>query len=131
MAHATLILDSLPDVAWFPLVCAGLASLLFWALCRLRLSRITARLNHQLEVQIQQRQRIAQELHDTLLQGFTGVGLKLEAITNQLPDSLQSTKEQLQRIMEQSDQYLAAARRSVWELCAIPEFEKARKHQGE
>src|SRR5262249_42610507 len=36
---------------------------------------------------VAERTRIAQELHDTLLQGFTGIGLKLDAITNGLPDS--------------------------------------------
>jgi PAS domain S-box-containing protein len=65
---------------------------------------------------ISERNRVAQELHDTLLQGFTGIGLRLDAITNTLPPSLASTKEQLQKILEQSDEYLTEARRSVWQL---------------
>jgi signal transduction histidine kinase len=55
-------------------------------------------------------------LHDTLLQGFTGVGLKLDAVTNALPPSLAATKEEMQKILEQSDEYLSEARRSVWQL---------------
>lgn len=65
---------------------------------------------------ITERNRVAQELHDTLLQGFTGMGLKLDAIANGLPPSLAATKEQLQKILEQSDEYLTEARRSVWNL---------------
>jgi signal transduction histidine kinase len=63
-----------------------------------------------------ERTRLAQELHDTLLQGFTGVGLKLDAVTSSLPPSLSATKEQIQKILKQSDEYLSEARRSVWQL---------------
>src|SRR5260370_35386651 len=63
-----------------------------------------------------ERASIVQELHDTLLQGFTGIGLKLEALTHGLPASLVGEKEQLKRMLEQSDEYLVEARRAVWEL---------------
>jgi signal transduction histidine kinase len=72
---------------------------------------------------VAERTRLAQELHDTLLQGFTGIGLKLDAVTSSLPSSLAATKEQLQKILEQSDEYLVEARRSVWELRS-PSLEK-------
>ena len=65
---------------------------------------------------LSERTRLAQELHDTLLQGFTGVGLKLDAVTSSLPPSLAATKEQIQKILKQSDEYLSEARRSVWQL---------------
>jgi signal transduction histidine kinase len=65
---------------------------------------------------VAERTRIAQELHDTLLQGFTGVGLKLDALTNGLPLSLETTRTQLLKLLEQSDEYLVEARRAVWEL---------------
>jgi signal transduction histidine kinase len=72
------------------------------------------------EVQCQavmaERRRIAQELHDTLLQGFTSLGLKLDTVTNGLPPSLAGTREQLQKILARSDEYLVEARRAVWEL---------------
>jgi len=72
---------------------------------------------------VAERTRIAQELHDTLLQGFTGVGLKLDALTSSLPPSLDNTREQLQKLLEQSDEYLVEARRAVWELRS-PSLEK-------
>ncbi len=65
---------------------------------------------------IAERNRVARDLHDTLLQGFTGIGMKLEAMASSLPPSLASTREQLQKILEQSDEYLTEARRSVWGL---------------
>lgn len=66
--------------------------------------------------QQEERKRIAQELHDTLLQGFTGIGLKLEALVSSLPPSLAPFKAQVLKLLEESDQYLAEARRAIWEL---------------
>jgi len=63
-----------------------------------------------------ERTRIAQELHDTLLQGFTSVGLKLDTLITGLPASLDTTKQQFEKILNQSDEYLVEARRAVWEL---------------
>jgi signal transduction histidine kinase len=63
-----------------------------------------------------ERTRIAQELHDTLLQGFTSVGLKLDTLTNNLPSSLEATKQQYRKILAQSDEYLLEARHAVLEL---------------
>lgn len=65
---------------------------------------------------VAERKRIAQELHDTLLQGFTAFGLRLDALSNALPPSLATTKEQMQKLLEKSDEYLLEARRAVWEL---------------
>jgi signal transduction histidine kinase len=70
----------------------------------------------QLEAQLNERKRIAQDLHDTLLQGFTGIALKLDALTNSLPPELSQTKEQLQKLLQQTDEYLADARRCIWQL---------------
>jgi signal transduction histidine kinase len=87
-----------------------------YGLHRIRLARISARMNLLVEIQSKERKRIAQELHDTLLQGFTGIGLKLDAVTHGLPPSLTATKEQLQNLLEQSDEYLVETRRAVWKL---------------
>src|SRR5262245_695113 len=69
-----------------------------------------------LATQQTERKRIAQELHDTLLQGFTGVALKLDALTNSLPPELSQAKRQLETILQQTDEYLADARRCIWKL---------------
>jgi|SRR6185503_1340565 len=63
-----------------------------------------------------ERKRIAQELHDTLLQGFTGIALKLDALSTSLPPALQKAKRQLRQTLEQMDHYLGETRRSIWNL---------------
>lgn len=104
------------ETAWFPALCALPLALALWGIYRLRLSRITAGMRQQLEVQIKERKRIAQELHDTMLQGFIGIGLQLDAVANELPDSLPTVRERLRKILVRSNQCLDEARRSVWEL---------------
>ncbi len=102
--------------AWFLLFCSLLAMLAIWGMHRLRLAQQSARMNLRLESQAIERKRIAQELHDTLLQGFIGIGLKLDAIATSLPESLSVVRDQLRKILDQSDQYLTEARRSVMKL---------------
>ena len=70
----------------------------------------------ELAVQQEERKRIAQELHDTLLQGFTGIALKLDALTTSLPPALSKTKQQLLQALEQMDHCLGETRRSIWNL---------------
>jgi signal transduction histidine kinase len=70
----------------------------------------------QLAAQQDERKRIAQELHDTLLQGFTGIALKLDALTTSLPPALSKTKQQLLQALEQMDHYLEETRLSIWNL---------------
>jgi len=53
----------------------------------LRLRQMTARLQSRFDVRIAERERIARELHDTLLQGFQGLMLQIKAGVNQLPDA--------------------------------------------
>jgi len=69
-----------------------------------------------LDAQQDERKRIAQELHDTLLQGFTAIALKLDALTTSLPPALSETKQQLLQALEQMDHYLGETRRSIWNL---------------
>ncbi|HXB60359.1 MAG TPA: histidine kinase, partial [Candidatus Acidoferrales bacterium] len=79
---------------------------------------ITARKESEVQFKavLSERTRLAQELHDTLLQGFTGIGLKMEAFCNHLPPDLATSKQQMQKILKQSDEYLDEARRSIWQL---------------
>lgn len=67
----------------------------------------------QVAAQEDERKRIARELHDTLLQGFTGIALKLDALTTALPPAQSKTKEQLRLALEQMEHYLGETRRSI------------------
>jgi signal transduction histidine kinase/ligand-binding sensor domain-containing protein len=104
------------ETASFLALCLAAIALGVFGVYRMRLRRLAERMDLQLAAEQNERRRIAQELHDTLLQGFTGVGLKLDALTTSLPASLNGTKEQFQKTLQQIDQYLTEGRRSIWKL---------------
>ncbi|MBC7927191.1 MAG: hypothetical protein H7039_16200 [Bryobacteraceae bacterium] len=96
---------------WFYAVCLALVALAGWSLYRRRIAQV--RREHALV--LAERERIARDLHDTLLQGFTGVTLRLEAIAkNSKPP--ESTGEQIRHVLLQAEQYLREARHAVWDL---------------
>lgn len=75
--------------AWFQTLAFGLltgvASLcLLWVAYRLRISCTAERLRERHRARIAERDRIARELHDTLLQSTEGLILKLHSVVNQL-----------------------------------------------
>jgi signal transduction histidine kinase len=61
-----------------------------------------------------ERNRVAREVHDTLLQGFTGVVLHLVALARRAEPSPQ--REELEQIIDQGETCLAEARNAVWNL---------------
>ena len=68
------------------------------------------------EIQAEERRRVARELHDTVLQEFTGVALQLQAIAQALDGTPLSAKPRLLRVLEQVDGALRDARRAIWGL---------------
>jgi PAS domain S-box-containing protein len=62
-----------------------------------------------------ERTRLAREIHDTLLQGFTGVALKLLAATNRVTAPPEAAAE-LREVISLAQKTLADARRAVWDL---------------
>src|ERR1700730_15376717 len=58
------------------------------------------------EEQLAERTRIAQELHDTLLQGFFAVSMQLHASVNQLPANCAASKPRFSRILQAMDRVL-------------------------
>ena len=55
------------------------------ALYRFRLHQVTGQLNLRFHERLAERTRIAQELHDTLLQGFLSASMQVHVATDQLP----------------------------------------------
>lgn len=56
-----------------------------WVTYRLRVRQLTADLHARLDARLSERERIARELHDTLLQGFQGLILRFQAVANRMP----------------------------------------------
>jgi signal transduction histidine kinase len=70
---------------WFRSTLAVLLASIVFVFYRLHLHRLTQQLNLRFEERLAERTRIAQELHDTLLQGFLSASMQLHVADDQLP----------------------------------------------
>jgi len=65
---------------------------------------------------LEERQRMAQEIHDTLAQGFTSIVLQLEAADQALPEDLGAVEERIHKARDTARTNLEEARRLVMAL---------------
>lgn len=100
---------------WFKLLIAVLAFGVLALAVRLRIRQVTARLQTQFDVRIAERERIARELHDTLLQGFQGLVLRFQAVTNRLPAD-HGLRGSLDDALDRADAVLVEGRARVRDL---------------
>jgi signal transduction histidine kinase/ligand-binding sensor domain-containing protein len=69
----------------FITLCALASVALLWLLYTLRLRQVSSRFRILLHERLDERERIARELHDTLLQGFQGLMLHFRSIAERMP----------------------------------------------
>ena len=100
---------------WFKLIVA--AALLTLALVAYvwRLRWETARIRRQFEIRTAERERIARELHDTLLQGVQGLVLRVQSVTNTLPAG-GDARGALEQTLDRADVVLKEGRARVRDL---------------
>ena len=67
-----------------------------------------------LQARVGERTRVARDLHDTLLQSFQGLMLRLQLVEDLLPDG--KAKDQLEQSLQRADQAIAEGRRAVYDL---------------
>lgn len=95
--------------------------LLSWLILRVRVRRISARLRCQYESRLSERERIARQLHDGLLQGIQGLLLQVQAAADRLaPDD--PARAALDAALDRGEDLLLAGRDRVFELrvSAVP-----------
>jgi ligand-binding sensor domain-containing protein/signal transduction histidine kinase len=107
--------------AWFLWICAALALTVVLAAYRMRLRQVHSRFRAVLE----ERNRVAREMHDTVIQGCAGVSALLEAASIGTEESA-SKRELLDGARRQVRATVDEARRAVWNLrqsgAAMPEI---------
>jgi signal transduction histidine kinase/ligand-binding sensor domain-containing protein len=100
---------------WFLLLAAALLAALIYLLYRLRLRRLRS----QFTAVLQERSRVAREIHDTLAQSFIGVSVQLELATQLLAQQkVEAARHQLEQTGAYVREGIAEARRSIWDLRA-------------
>src|SRR4029077_16605326 len=75
------------QTSWFRIAAGMLGSLAVFLIYRLRMRTVAARMNMRFEERLAERTRIAQELHDTLLQGFLSASMQLHVADDRLPEN--------------------------------------------
>jgi signal transduction histidine kinase/ligand-binding sensor domain-containing protein len=83
---------------WFRVLVPLACLLLLFGLYRLRMYRLVRGMNQRFQERLSERTRIAQELHDTLLQGVLSAAMQLDVAEDQLPED-SPVKPRLQRVM--------------------------------
>ncbi|MBL9125169.1 MAG: hypothetical protein JNG90_16145, partial [Planctomycetaceae bacterium] len=99
---------------WFLPLCLGAVGGAAWFGYRWRVRWIKSRL----QAIATERSRIARELHDTLMQGFSGVTMEMQALLTRLPPS--PNRDALQEIIGDAGNCLREARRSIAGLRSAP-----------
>nr|WP_240147955.1 sensor histidine kinase [Luteibacter yeojuensis] len=109
------------QMPWFFLLCIVLVALLIWIAFLIRLRRIAFQLRARLQERHAERERIARELHDTLLQSTQGLTMRFQAIANRVPPG-EPLRVAMESALDRADQALVEARDRVRDL---------RTHAGE
>jgi ligand-binding sensor domain-containing protein/signal transduction histidine kinase len=113
--QAWLGIDWRPHVyrtGWFLALCAALTLTTVWSAYRFRLSQVHDRFDAVLE----ERNRIAREIHDTVIQGCASTSALLEAVVSLDLDEAGPGRALLDSARDQVRETIDEARRAVWDL---------------
>jgi signal transduction histidine kinase len=88
------------ETNWFLVLCAAVFLVLLWMTYQWRVLQMQHQFEVTLEARVSERTRIARELHDTLLQSFQGVLLRLAIVSQLLRERPIEAKESLDSTME-------------------------------
>jgi signal transduction histidine kinase len=100
--------------SWFLPLCAALLGLAAWLVYQLRIRR----LREHFGLILAERNRIARELHDTLMQGFSGITMEMQALAARLRSPEEHST--LMDIIRDAGNCLRETRRSVGGLRSAP-----------
>jgi ligand-binding sensor domain-containing protein/signal transduction histidine kinase len=98
---------------WFRLSCMFVFLALLAGLYRLRVRQLAGQFNLRLEERVNERTRIARDLHDTLLQSFQGLMLKFRVLAFLLPDRPTEARKMLEEVIEQARAAITEGRDAV------------------
>lgn len=94
---------------WFRVAVLAAVLIALGALYQLRLRQVARQVRGRMEERLEERERIARDLHDTLLQGVQGLILKFHAISKQIPKDSPAYNA-LEKTLDHADEVLAEGR---------------------
>src|SRR5262245_34518278 len=104
------------QTTWFRAASVVAMMALLWAGYQLRLRQLRHDFNLRLDERVNERTRIARELHDTLLQSFQGLMLRFQSARDLLPAQPGKAVEALDGALDRADQAIAEGRDAIQNL---------------
>lgn len=101
---------------WFRLVCVAALLGFICAIYLVRVRHLESRFAARLEARVDERTRIARELHDTLLQSFTAVLLLLKSVSNALPEKPDEAKRRIEGAINDASDAIIEGRDTLNEM---------------
>jgi signal transduction histidine kinase/ligand-binding sensor domain-containing protein len=120
LSGATLEFSIAPafyQTSWFRILLGAAAAALLLLLYSIRMRHVTANIKARLGERLNERERIARELHDTLLQDFQAVILHFQAASKRLEKG-DPTRKALEQGLDYADEVLAQGRDRIQDLRA-------------
>jgi ligand-binding sensor domain-containing protein/signal transduction histidine kinase len=100
------------QTTWFRVLAAVGFLILVGSAYQLRLRRVAALYKGRMEERIRERERIARDLHDTLLQSVQGLILKFDAAAKQIPAE-EPARQAMENALDRADEVMAEGRDRV------------------
>jgi len=119
----SLLVEILPpwwSTWWFRALVAGLLLAIGFATYRRRARQMALNFEIRLNERVAERTRIAQDLHDSLLQGFQALIIHLQAIRDMLPGRPTEAAQELELALDRGDRSIEEGRDAVQGLRAVP-----------
>jgi signal transduction histidine kinase len=107
----------------FRALCAAVFLAFLWAAYHFRVRQLHRQFNMRLEGRLEERTRIARELHDTLLQSFQGLMFSFQAARNLLPERTDDAVRTLDQAIHEGDEAIAEGRDAIQGLRDNPALE--------
>jgi ligand-binding sensor domain-containing protein/signal transduction histidine kinase len=105
------------QTTWFRASCVVALLLLLGVLYQMRLRQVATQVRVRMEERLEERERIARDLHDTLLQSVQGLILKFHVVAKQIPAD-EPAHLALEKTLDRADEVLAEGRDSLRNLRA-------------
>ena len=109
---------------WFRALCAAVFLAMLWTAYQFRIRQLQREFNMRLGERLDERGRIARELHDTLLQSFQGLMFSFQAARNLLPGRTEEAIRTLDGAIREGDDAIAEGRDAIQGLRANPGGER-------
>jgi ligand-binding sensor domain-containing protein/signal transduction histidine kinase len=113
---SAMMLEQLPffyQTSWFMLLASATVVSLVFLAYRVRVQQAVDRIQAGFQERMDERARIAQELHDTVVQAISGSTMLVETAAERVPDSMPVVKGTLLRAVDRLDFALAESRAAL------------------